>query len=255
LRDYCGYRETTFDLNRDFSCFYGPNGCGKTTALNVIMTLCSSLDYRDDMRRKMALKPYIRDGAASFEVNGLFEHEGKEYEVVFTQDGFEKNEILNKEFWWPGLAYFAKFDADTRVFCLPSEKWERFKEYYDGIFGYNIEPDFYEMDDGSGEKETIVAGFYLYKPQGKVSFERASAGEKKAAKSLSQIVNLPDERLPNIVLVDNLEMHVYYRRHLTMFETVKNMFEGMQVISTTHSTVVVENYEPKTDLIDVEQFL
>lgn len=263
LKDYCGYRQSSFDFDRQFSCLYGPNGCGKTTALNVIMTLCSSLDYGDPasdpmaaMRVKMALAPYIRDGCVSFRVKGVFEHEGKDYEVVFTDKGFEKNELIKSVFWWPGLVYFAKFDQDTRVFCLPEDRWAAFKLCYEAIFGYRVEPDYYTLTDPKTKsKEIIATGFYLYKPHGKISFERASAGEKKVAKSLSQIVNLPAQRLPHVVLVDNLEMHVYYQRHLIMFDTIKKMFAKMQVIATSHSTIIVEKYEPKTDLINVEDIL
>ncbi len=256
LTNYCGGRNPVFDLNRDFTGLYGPNGCGKSTTLNAITTIGSNLYYGDPKRTRFQMQPYVRDGCSSFEVKGLFENEGKEYEVLFTEKGLQKSDILKTEFWWPGIVYFAKFDVDTRVFCLPEAKWEKFKNCYEGIFGYPVEPDFYDMKDPKTRQvEVIATGFYLHKPQGKVKYERLSAGEKKVAKSLSQIINLPEERLPQIVLVDNLEMHVYYKRHLKMFETVKEMFKGMQIISTSHSTVVVEQYEPKSDLIDVEQIL
>lgn len=257
LKDYCGYKHISFDLNRDFSCLYGPNGCGKTTVLNVITTLCSSLDFKDQQRLDRAFFPYIRDGAASFCVTGLFEHEGKDYEVVLTEKGFQKNEILKEKWWWAGMTYFAKFDADTRVFCLTKEKWPEFQSSYEEIVGFKVEPDFYDDIDDSTKKlrGCYATGFYIYKPQGKIPFERASAGEKKVAKSLSQIVNLPKERLPHIVLIDNMEMHVYYKRHLIMFDVMKKIFTGMQIVATSHSTVIVEKYEPRSDLIDVEETL
>lgn len=254
FKDYCGYDHAKFDLNRDFTCFHGSNGCGKTTVLNAITTLCSSLDFNDQQRLENSFRPNIRDGCKSFFVKGLFEHDGQEYEVILTEKGFLKNDILTKEWWRAGLTYFAKFDSESSTFCLHKDKWDEFKYAYESIMGFKIEPDFYDdIDESTGKvKGCYATGFFLDKPKGKVSLRRASAGEKKVAKSLSQVVNLPKERLPKIMLVDNLEMHVYHKRHLIMFEVIKKMFSGMQVVSTSHSTVVIDKYEPKTDLIDIE---
>jgi len=269
LVNYCGYSDVTFDLNRGFTCLYGPNGCGKTTVLTAVSSLCSSMDFTsdavtEDMRRKKFLEPNIKEGQKGFEVAGIFEHEGQDYEVILTHEGWKKNDILKQSWWWPGLTYFAKFDTETKSFCIHKDIWPRFKEAYEKIMGFEVEPDFYDdVDERTIHKPTaerVIRGtyainFWLNKSTGRIQQPRASAGEKKVAKSLSQIVNLPQNRLPQIVLVDNLEMHVYSKRHLIMFEVIKDIFKNMQVLATSHSTVIIEQYEPKTDLIDVEALI
>jgi predicted ATP-binding protein involved in virulence len=66
---------------------------------------------------------------------------------------------------------------------------------------------------------------------------------------------LEEHRQPHIVLVDNIEMHLYYKRHLNAIAQIKNLFAGKQIIATTHSQVVMQSYEPKSEIIDLETLL
>lgn len=261
LRDYCGYRSADLEFG-DFACLYGPNGIGKSTVLNAISSVCSSLDYGDDARLRAQLRPNVRlngeeGGASSFEVRALFERDGREYNVVLTEGGFETNELVEQDWWWPGLCYFSKFDSDMVNFQLAHAKWPKFKAAYEAITGFDVEPDVHKLSEfcavpNPGADEDVVIGFWLRKPEGRVYSRRASAGEKKVAKSLTQVFNLEEQRQPDIVLVDNMEMHVYWKRHLRMFDVIKDLFAGKQIVATTHSTVVIEKYEPKAHLIDIE---
>lgn len=274
LENFRGYKQADLSFG-DFTCLIGPNGTGKTTVLDAISLLCSSLDFGEDAEEppsfgawkptvtaKSRLKNFLNKnirgidepgGAKSFLLEGTFEHEGQELIVVLTEEGFQRNDIIKQPWWWVGLTYCAKFDVDMGNFLLPKDLWPNFAEAYEGITGIKVEIEAEWIPDGSASGESFVDKFWLHKPNGRISVKKASAGEKKIAKSLSQIVNLPKERLPSIVLVDNLEMHVHFKRHLRMFEEIKKLFSGMQVVGTTHSTVVIEQYQPKEHLIDVEQ--
>ncbi len=278
LRDYCGYPKADFKF-RDFTCFVGPNGIGKTTILNAISLLTSSLDFKTDsadaspggfasgkitpeQRVQAFLRKNIRNiddegSCKAFRVEAVFEHEGKDYAVNLTEKGFEKNELLYQPFWWAGMVYFAKFDSDMVNFQLRADLWPRFKKAYEGITGFEVEPELYTETElkRTGECADYAIGFFIKKPNGKIHSRKGSAGERKIAKALSQVVNLEESRRPSIVLVDNLEMHVHYKRHMRMLEELKDLFGGMQIISTTHSLPIIEKYEPKEDLIDIEELL
>jgi len=279
LRNFCGYEKADFRFG-DFSCLLGPNGCGKTTVLNAVSLLCSSLyfgeeglsgnieddqpeedDWKPTITPEQRLRAYLQKnirffgepgGSSSFVAEGTFEHEGKELVVRATEAGFARNDVIGQEWWWPGIVYFARFDSDMVNFQLRLDLWPRFKERYEGITGLPIEPEIMVETDleDMGQDGRMVVGFWLTKDGSRVHSRKASAGEKKIGKALSQAVNL--ERPPHIVLVDNMEMHVYYKRHLRMFEEIKSLFAGRQIITTTHSVVVMNEYEPRSHLVDIE---
>jgi len=116
-------------------------------------------------------------------------------------------------------------------------------------------------DEEDEEARHVVVGFWVNKPASfgrpasRIHCRDCSAGEKKIAKALSNIVNLPKHRQPHIVLVDNMEMHVYFKRHLEVVKQVKALFAGKQIIGTTHSQVIMDKYEPKSEIINLEILL
>lgn len=269
LKDFKGYANASIEF-RDFSILIGPNGIGKTTALEAVNLLASSLDFRTEIesvpsfghegsdwvptvsaqqRLEQFLKRNIRNGKKAFRLEGVFEHAGRDYKVVLTEKGFETNELLGQPFWNSNLVLFAKFDLEMSKFLLPEKAWPAFKLAFENITGYQVS-DPIVFDEGGFER--IVDGFTLHKPNGKIPFKFCSAGEKKIARALSNIVLIDEEKKPHIVLVDNIEMHVHYKRHLGLMGELRRLFTGMQVISTTHSTVVMEKHEPREDLVDIE---
>ena len=248
----------------DFSILTGTNGIGKTTLLGAVSLLCSSLDYNDPKRLKAYLGINIKhygtsDQRPGFLAEALFEHEGKNYEVVLNQDGWVKNEILNEPFWFGGMTYFSSLDVDRQAFQLKLSLWPDFAKSYETIMGFSIDPDVYEdtMLKRIGEEADIVTGFYLNKPQpqGRSRLSIASGGEKKMAKALAGIICLPKERRPHIVFTDEIERQIDYRRHLVMMAEIQRIFEGTQVIASTHSETIRRDYEPKSNIIDLEKIL
>lgn len=83
-------------------------------------------------------------------------------------------------------------------------------------------------------------------------FKRMSAGEKKIAKSFSDLLNLmytlenPGAGgiqmvgWPRLLLIDNVEMHAYYDRHIRMVDSLKSIFHHQQIFATTHSGILIQ---------------
>ena len=46
---------------------------------------------------------------------------------------------------------------------------------------------------------------------------------------------------------------IHDTRHLAMIEVLKDLFKGKQIIATAHSSVIVEKYQPKEHIMDVER--
>lgn len=268
LENFRGYPKTTLEFG-DFNCFVGPNGIGKTTALEAISLLCSSLDFGTPERLQAYLRKNIRnveeeDAENGFVLDGVFDKDGESFNVTLTEKGFTNGTGMTKyPWWWMGVCFFARFDQDMTNFVLPMELWDTFSKYYEMITGIPIEPEFYDVafdrryenelataaSEEAGKK--YVVGFWMKKHGSRVHCKKCSAGEKKISRALSQIVTLPSHRQPHIVLVDNLEMHVHYKRHLMMVDALKQMFEGKQLLTTTHSLVLID--QCKDGLIDIEE--
>ena len=112
--------------------------------------------------------------------------------------------------------------------------------------------------------------FVIVKNGHKIHYKRMSAGEKKISKSFSQLLNLvydlanPDpgepvmDGWPRFLLIDNIEMHVYYDRHIEMVNCMKAYFPQQQIFSTTHSGALIERFlqgngDPQELMINLEE--
>ncbi len=83
-------------------------------------------------------------------------------------------------------------------------------------------------------------------------FRRMSAGERKITKSFSDLLNMmysleypePGEpsmlHWPRLLLIDNIEMHAYFDRHVRLLNCMKRVFSHQQIFATTHSGVLIE---------------
>lgn len=275
LKNFRGFRQAEFQFE-DFNCLTGPNGIGKTSILDAISLLCSSLDFKNDdetdgpagdcwvprVSGQQRLEAFLKrnilsfgsdDDPKGFTAEATFRHDDSDLVVILTEKGYQRNDLIGNEWWWPGVVCYSKFDTEMTSFQLKHSLWPKFKEHFEGITGFKVEPEVYTETELErlGLESELVIGFWMDKSsRGRIHCRMCSAGEKKIAKALSQIVNL--DRPPCIALVDNLEMHVHYKRHVRMFEEVKKLFSGIQIIATTHSTVLMGEYSQR-ELIDIEE--
>jgi len=251
---------TNDDEVSDFACFIGPNGCGKSTTLEIIQNLFSNYDRYDKLRLSNLLGKCVRHteagdksgiyGDSDFRIRGIFETTYGDYEVVLTKTGFKidhpekiKNLVMR-------LCYFTRFDQELRKFQLDRSKWGIFKELFEAVTGFEIEEEETEFAIGNSKtSKEFVFGFYVKKPNETIHYKECSDGERKIIKSFSSLLNL--EFAPSVILIDNVEMHVESGRHLPLIRAMKKCFRGSQIITTTHSYHISRNFSDKNQVFDL----
>ena len=48
---------------------------------------------------------------------------------------------------------------------------------------------------------------------------------------------------PRLLLMDNVVMHIYFDRHISMITSLMDVFGKQQIFSTTHSGVLIPRFE------------
>lgn len=288
-----------------YICFFGPNGIGKTTLLEAISLLTMNQIGRDPEYVKRSLRKYVRnkdydpayekisghiyrndfaietqENLAEMIIEGTYEMDGESYIVRLTQNGFDRNDLA-PEGNGPGpwgddhllyrqrVAHMITSDSDLSMskFQLHKDKIEQFEKVTSAVMRFSTEcvapSGLVPMD------QDYCTDFVIHKNNHKIHYKRMSAGEKKIAKSFSQLFNLvhdlecpdPGEPVmkgwPRLLLIDNIEMHVYYDRHTMMVECMKANFPDQQIFTTTHSGVLIQNFldgkiNPHELMIDIE---
>ena len=209
-------------------------------------------------------------------IEGTYVLNGKDYIVAMNQNGYIRNDFAplppdsdvddpNKYFesgpWGKDhltyrqrIAHFVTADSDLSLnkFQLHYSQMEHFEAIISEIMRYKadcvVPSGITPLDNG------YCTDFVITKKDHRIHFKRMSAGERKICKSFSDLLNLlrdlshPDpgdikmEGWPRLLLLDNVEMHVYYDRHVTLIECLKRVFKQQQIFATTHSGVLIQQY-------------
>jgi predicted ATPase len=117
-----------------------------------------------------------------------------------------------------------------------------------------------ELYQESGVDEKFYDDLIIVKGKTKVHFKSMSAGEKKIATLIRELCKLKHEKKHiDIALIDNIEMHVYMKRHAKLIDKIKEHFGDKQIICTTHSPVLVgtdeiKGYLDEECLYDIEKY-
>ena len=243
-----------------FACFIGPNGCGKSTTLEIIQTLFANYDAYDALRLRNLLGRCVRHvdgddksgiyGDSDFCIKAKLESSFGDYEVVLTKRGFKKGHPEKIQHLAMRMCYFTRFDKELNKFQLDRSKWTIFKSLFEAVTGFEIEEEetAFSIGDSRIEKE-FVFGFYVHKPNETIHYKECSDGERKIMKSFSSLLNL--EYTPPIILIDNVEMHVESGRHLALIQAMKRCFSDSQIITTTHSYHISRNFSHKNQVYDL----
>lgn len=251
------------DKCKNFICFHGPNGSGKTTILDAITLIFSRLEGRELKHLKALLGKSVRhvDGAQAaiyndddFLITAQIRSSIGDYEVQINKSGFIKDHPLEIKEIIYRLCYYARFDQELHQFQLNRQHWATFKDLFESITGFSIEEKEGVFDESNDPVQAnilkqYVLGFWVHKPDETISHKECSAGERKIIKSFSTILN--KEYMPSVACIDNAEMHVEAGRHIQLIESMKRCFPDSQIFATTHSYYISRNFGDRSQLYDL----
>jgi len=268
LQNYCGYKDAEFDFTRGngvkpVSMFFGPNGCGKSTCLNAINFLGQAKQYagrdNDLVFRKMTFHPDYDPTLPHFakykepmNVRGVFDLGGEEKIVEISskenKDGKVEGIVQND---LDGFRNIVFIDADhpmnMKKFQLPGDFSDLFIDIAQVIYGYKVSlgkaVKTFEKDSEEEEGESYV--FYqdlmIDKGDAIVHFKSMSDGERKIATLLRNLCDPSVMDRSDVIMVDNVEMHIYFKRHAKMMDKLISCFPEKQFIVTSHSGILIEH--------------
>lgn len=264
LRNFKAFEDVKLDFTdgkdiKMFSCFFGPNGCGKTSILDIIQLLFSRFEGREQEELKVLLGRSVRhkDGRQ----NGIYGNDDfiitadvhssiGDYQIRLNKGGFVKDHPPKIKELLYRLCFYARFDMELHQFQLVRSKWNIFKELFESITGFEIEEkeDAFNSDEANIMKQYVL-GFLVHKPDETITHKECSAGERKIIKCFSTLLN--KEYVPSIICIDNVEMHVETGRHINLIESMKKCFPNSQIFCTTHSYQISRNFGDRSQLYDL----
>jgi predicted ATP-binding protein involved in virulence len=177
--------------------------------------------------------------------------------------GVKLNELPKKV----SMSYHYLIDADhpnnMYKFQLHSKMKDVFLDFAEAVYGMkchlnsdvsnlgdesNMEGVFTKEETESFDIEDFYTDFVIEKYGTKVHFKRMSDGEKKIATLLRDLCNPLYMRDNDIILIDNVCMHIYKDRHATLINKMKEHFPDKQFFLTTHSPVLVGMSDKKLNI-------
>jgi len=274
LKDFMSYSNFHIEFGDvPIHGLYGPNGCGKSTLLHAIRLLFSKFGGFDRLRLRQSLARYKRNNSSSeFEIMGCFTSAGEEYTVKIgsSEDCWNWNRIegmegevvtgvkeghplevrktLTEQIW------MATYDQQLHQFQIEKSRWNRFKPLFEAVTGYEVKPvevpvDFSNPMLSRGERNSMaeidryILGIQIMKPGGAIRENQCSDGEKKVIKHFTTMFNKPDDEIPSIILIDNIEMHIARDRQLPLIVALEGCFPDSQIIFTTHGDSIICHYD------------
>lgn len=281
---------------KNFAVLHGANGCGKTSLLDAVTILGNAGLYKHDPNRDqslmfhkkvfnenyeptahvykeklMAMKKKMleidptnalyKDLKSSVEytesnkmqIEGTFQTNEGEKTVVIGNNGVERNDFTPP---YKENSYFIDADhpMEMNKFQLRnSDLADVFLELAKIVYDY---PCFFDKSINVGNDEYFT-DFCIEKWGTTVHHKSMSAGERKICALLKSLSDPEHILNKDIILVDNVELHIYFKRHAKMFDALCKIFPTYQFIVTTHSGTLIDHISEKYDgkfLYDLEVY-
>lgn len=269
---------------KNFAVLFGANGAGKTNLLNAVRILSNAGLYKNDPNRDQSLyfnkmifsenyeptsqkykeklaimmkkikdkdpnNPLYKDLKISgnlevsrqMEIEGVFETNDGDKTVVIGNEG-----ILRNDFHDDAKEYCHYIDADhpmemNRFQLQNTDLADVFLELAKIVYDY---PCFFDKSITVGSDEYFT-DFCIEKWGTTVHHKSMSAGEKKICALLKALSEPEHIYTKDIILIDNLELHIYFKRHAKMFDALCKIFPKYQFIVTTHSGTLIDHISEK----------
>lgn len=274
LSNFCGLKDAGFDFDPDrrpFSVFFGPNGTGKSTLMHAIRIISTPriLRGRDNstLFRKLTYNPDYDPTMAAYipssepcSLHAVFETAGGGRARVEVHGGeLLVNELEESPPGGDGWAAYCDADHPINMnkFQLPADQVDRFILLAGEIYGLPCSVGKKITTAESGEKVDIYQDFCIQKGVTRVHHKRMSDGERKIATLLRHLCGKIPPSGRSMALVDNVEMHVYFRRHPRLVNALRQQFPETQFLCTTHSDGVLRSVEEQWGsgaLFDMQRF-
>jgi len=199
----------------------------------------------------------IMEGMREMEISGIWETPDGDKEVIVRTSGVVKDELYDGGS--SQYHYFIQADSLSNMgkFQIEEERADLFLDLAETIYGY--ECSLGNKVDGTigmegAEKMYFYVDLILEKPWGdKVHFKRMSDGEKKIATLIRSLCDPTYMEEYDIVLIDNIAMHIYWKRHELLIKKLLSTFPEKQFILTTHSGILSKK-TPTDNLYDVGKY-
>lgn len=276
LYNYCGYRDTTFNFFENNQIkkvllFHGPNGSGKTSLMHAIKLISTPFQFmgrnNDLFFRKLTYHEDYDPTYASFKLSthemkltAIFSDMVNDYTVSLNSSGIVTNE-LPKTKYEHALIIDADNPMELMRFQISEDAKRMFLDIAEEVYGYRclLQNEVEEYDPEKGEYVVFWTDFIITKPSKtgfliNVHYKRMSDGEKKIATMLRMLCNPSNKKNCDIYIIDNIEQHIYWSRHITMMDKLKSIFSDKQIIASTHSGELIQKYDP-TSLYDLRSYL
>ena len=265
LKNYCGYKSKSFNfIEKNIVVMFGPNGCGKSTLLKAIeligtqylykdrdmsmlfRKLCYSIDYDPAYSSVLDIaknKLGIKNKKATMEIEGVFNIEGNYKNVFINQKGLIQTSVPLKS-----EGYVHTINADNPInsnkFQIDNVLSDIFLDIAQLIYGFKcflgetVEEKIIQ-EDGIEEIVEIHTDLILEKRGNKIHYKSFSDGEKKIATLLRQLCNIKFCN-KDIVVIDNIEKEIYFKRHKNMIDKILEYFPDKQFFIATHSPLIIQ---------------
>jgi predicted ATPase len=185
------------------------------------------------------------------------------YAEVIKKIGITKNELPADQI---NNAFYADADNPSNMskFQINSESAEMFLDMARAVYGYDcyLEKNVSMNEKGDSSLKSFTArlgvdeeekqelsyytDFVIVKnddgegfPPVRVHYRSMSDGERKIATMLKQLLTPSQYNCFDIFLIDNIEMHIYMKRHKNLINKIFDHFGNKQIIATTHSPILV----------------
>ncbi len=184
-----------------------------------------------------------------------------------SNNGIVINELSPNKF---DYAYWIDSDhpISLNIFQLKKKYQDRFIDIIENIYGFKCElptgslQGAEEYDSQTKEYVDFYTDLIIHKKNkygiNKTHFRNMSAGEKKITKLICFLCEPLYYDNYDIFLIDNIEQHIYFKRHSILIDKLREYFKNKQIIATTHSgnliNYVAEKYG-KNHLYDVDDYI